>query len=421
MRRPILVSILLLCGALVLAACTVVAPVAAPPPATTLSPKPAEEATAPAPPSGATLAWRTDLGGTINWAPALLTDAEGNARLIVASEAGAVAALDPATGEILWQFTPPAQLWTDSVAVLGDGVFAASEGATVSLLDGASGAVRWEKSLQPKSGDPLPGLEARSKPILAQGVLYVPTAGVGSRATLINPELPAPLVALDFDSGKEIWRFESANYILRAPFVEPESGTVFVGGNFLPEEDVDEGGGLHVYALDRETGQVQWTFESHDGLIKSLWADPDALAFVAYRDFVVGLDSRSGGEIYRHNSGNWVQSFTVFPNLPGRTGPALAYGSANAFLNLIDPRTGEFIWRYNVEGAFNYPMGNAALDGESVYFISQRGDLHALDARTGSLRWTLATGLESRDGLAAGGGYLFVGGVDGAVSGLRLE
>ncbi len=417
-----LMGIVLLCSALLLTGCAVVAPGAAPGSAAQSSPAPVEIVPPPAPFAGATLAWRTDLGGTVNWAPALLTGADGTQRLIVSSEAGSVVALAPTSGKILWQFTPPGQLWTDSVAVLGDAVFLANEGAEVSLLDGATGAVRWQTTIQPVAGEPLPGLEARSKPILVDGIIYVPSAGVGSRATVINPDLHAPLVALDFESGAESWRFDSANYILRAPFVEPERGTLFVGGNYLSEKDVDEGGALRIYALSRGTADVKWTFESHDGLIKSLWADRDVAVFVAYRDYVVGLDSRTGAEIYRHNSGNWVQSFAVFPGLPGRSAvPTLVYGSANAFLNVIDPRSGDFVWRYNVEGTFNYPMGNSTLDGETVYFISQRGDLHALDAKDGTLRWTKATGLESRDGIAAGGGYLFVGSVDGGVSGFRLE
>ena len=354
--------------------------------------------------------------------PQLLTAADDGERLIVAPDAGPVVALDPASGAVLWQFAPPGQAWSDSVTVLGDAVFVGSEGAMVTLLDGATGVVRWQRSIQPEQGEAFIGLEARSRPTLADGIIYVPTAGVGSRATVTNPTLRAPLLALQIDTGAEFWRFESDAYILRAPYLDTDTETVYMGGNFLPEADVDEGGGLRIYALNQNDGSVRWIAESQDGLIKSLWADQDVLTYVAYRDFVVGLDSTTGAENYRHNTGNWVQSFVVLPRLPGRTiSPSLVYGSANAFLNVIDPATGKFIWRYNVEGTFNYPIGNAVLEGNTIYFISQRGELHALNSADGSLRWRFATGLETRDGIDVGAGQIFVGSVDGAVYGFRLR
>lgn len=433
-------SLLLVVGLLLLVACSaplpapvvVVAPTASASPTAlvpavvtplvTITPTAPISTAAPALSSGIEPAWRTELAGIVNWAPALLTAADGQVLLIAASEADAVTALDPASGAVLWQFTPPGRLWTDSVTVLGDAVFLASEGALVTLLDGATGAVRWQRSIQPAQGAALAGLEARGRPVLADGVIYVPSAGVGSRAPVSNPALQAPLLALDWATGNELWRFESDGYLLRAPYVDETMDTVYVGGNAVAGDDVDEGGLLRIYALNRADGSLRWVQESHDGLIKSLWASQDRLAYVAYRDFVVGLDSASGTEVYRHNTGNWVQSFTPFPALLAPSGlPRLAYGSANAFLNLIDPENGDFVWRYNIEGTFNYPIGNAALAGNVVYFISQRGDLHALAAEDGRLLWRTATGLETRDGIAVGAGHIFVGSVDGAIHAFRLQ
>lgn len=378
-------------------------------------------ASTPAISSDAEPVWRTQVGGALSWRPQLAYGRDGRARLIAAPDGGPVVALDPATGDRLWEFRPPERLWSDSVTVLGDAVLVGSAGAVVTLLDVADGAVRWQRSLQPAGSDPLPGLEARSQAVLADGVVYVPTAGIGTGARQINPDLRAPLVALDFATGAERWRFVSGGYLLRAPFVGPQ-GQLYVGATTLSFDDIDEGGALKIYALNTADGRPRWVYESADGLLKSLWADGDVLAFIAYRDFIVGLNVADGTERYRHNTGNWVQSFAVLPALRAPSGaPALAYGSANAFLNLIDPADGTFIWRYNIEGTFNYPIGNAVMAGRIVYFISQRGDLHALDAATGTLRWRRATGLETRDGLAVGEGLLFVGSADGYVYGFRLR
>lgn len=413
MRNIILFFTALLCAPC-LASCTLAIRPPQPSPAAPSRPLPASV-------GGVAAVWRTALGGTINWRPMLLTTTDGAQRLIVASEAGEVVALEPTRGRVLWTFTPPTPLWTDSVTVLDTAVFVASAGALVTLLDGATGAVRWQHTIQPAHKAALSGLEARAKPTLAAGIIYIPTAGVGSRATVVNPLIHAPLLALDYKTGAEQWRFASDCYLLRAPFVEGERKTLYVGGNFLPPTALKEGGALRIYALNLADGSERWRYESADGLLKALWANEQVLTFAAYRDFLVGLDSRSGAEIYRHNTGNWVQSFVVLPQLTAQVAaPTLIYGSANAFLNVIDPQNGAYRWRYNVAGTFNYPIGNAVLDGATLYFISQRGDLHALNPTDGTLRWRYATHIESRDGIEVGGGYLFVGSADGIVTGFRL-
>lgn len=367
-----------------------------------------------------TPSWQIALGRPIHWMP-LFLETGGRAKVIVAPDSDEVVALDARNGRLVWRFANGRRLWADSVAVLGDAVFVAGEGAEVILLDGATGLPRWRRSLQPTDATPLTGLEARSKPVLSGDAIYVPTAGVGSRARVNNARLHAPLVALDFKTGREVWRFQSDSYILRAPAADAQAGVVYVGGNGLSSADIDEGGAMRIYALDQNDGRLLWIYQSSDGLIKSLWAGGGRLVFVAYRDFLVGLDAAAGVEVYRRTTGNWVQSFTPLPLTLAPSGlPALAYGAANAFLNLADPRDGRLIWQYNVEGTFNYPIGNAVSDGRTIYFISQRGDLHALDARTGALRWRRATGIEARDGPALGAGHLFVTGADGLVSAFRL-
>lgn len=405
---------------LFLSACTVPIPTLPDDPLPT--PTPAQATTPPTESyTGVDLAWAVPLGAEINWAPALL-ELDGQPLLIVSSEAGSVLALDPANGERVWEFSPPGRLWTDSVTVADDAVFLTAEGAQVFLLDGLTGAERWRASVQTAAGPEVAGLEARSKPTLSDGLLLIPTAGVGSRAKVTNPQLDAPLIALDLATGAEKWRFASGNYILRAPYADSETDRVYVGGNYLSDTDIDEGGAMQIQAVDLADGQLDWAFTSHDGLVKSVWAGEDVVVYAAYRDFLVGLDATSGAELYRHNTGNWVQSFTVFDSLgPVHPRSALAYGSANAFLNVIDPRDGSFVWRHNIDGTFNYPIGNAVLADDTVYFITQRGDLQALNASDGSLRWQHATGLETRDGIAVGAGHIFVGSVDGSVYAYRLR
>lgn len=364
--------------------------------------------------SEARLAWSRELGGAINWAPRMLESTSGPL-LIIAAAPDTIVALDPASGQEVWRYQPAKRLWSDSVAVVDDGVFVGSEGGQVQILDGTTGKARWQVSLQPADDEVQAGLEARGQPAWTGDTLYVPTAGVGSRAITVNPALRAPLVALNLATGEERWRVETDNYILRVPFVDGESQTVYVGGARLSDVEIDEGGAQRIYALSSEDGEVKWTYDSLDGLTKSIWAGSETVVFAAYQDFLAGIDSRSGQEVWRENSGNWVQSFAPL-SLEGTSAkPAIAYGSANGFLNLVDPVDGSDVWRFDLPGTFNYPMGNAVQSEGAVYFITQQGDLYALDAASGNLLWMVPTGLESRDGVAVDAGRLFVGDAGGTV------
>ncbi|MEK7326870.1 MAG: PQQ-binding-like beta-propeller repeat protein, partial [Chloroflexota bacterium] len=203
------------------------------------------------------------------------------------------------------------------------------------------------------------------------------------------------------------WSFETGNYILQTPFRDGD--TLYVGGSFQASEDVEEGGHTRLYALAADTGMVRWTYESTDGFVKRLYATNTVVAFVAYQDFVTGLDAATGELRWRVEAGNWV------PSLSG-VGDVIYFGSDNTVLEAHDMNDGRLLWAHNIsEGVFNYVLGAPVRVQDDLYFITQRGDIVALNAGDGTLRWKVSTGITSRGGLTVAGGWLFVGGADGRV------
>jgi outer membrane protein assembly factor BamB len=79
--------------------------------------------------------------------------------------------------------------------------------------------------------------------------------------------------------------------------------------------------------------------------------------------------------------------------------------------------SGEPRWQYNIGGdTFNYLLGAPVQVGSSLYFLSQQGDVIALDATDGTLQWQLETSVAgARDGLTVAGGRLFIGDGEGNV------
>ena len=271
-------------------------------------------------------------------------------------------------------FRPPEGLWERALAGAGKTIYVGLRGGKIAALDARDGTLRWQTSL---------GIEVQAPPVIDQDTLFVPTTFVGP-GLAGDPDGRAVLFALRAKNGELLWRFESQAYILQTPFVNSEQ--VYVGGSYSnPAVTVDEGGPLRLYALSRQDGDLIWQVDALDGYVKSLYAHDGYLCYIAYTDFVPGLDAGSGEELWRQETGNWV------PALSGFEG-TIYFGSANTVIHARDIRDGSLIWNYNIpEGSFNYALGAPVRAGDSLYFLTQRGEIFALNALDGSLQWSLAT------------------------------
>ena len=74
---------------------------------------------------------------------------------------------------------------------------------------------------------------------------------------------------------------------------------------------------------------------------------------------------------------------------------------------------GEPVWRFNIpEETFNFVLGAPTRIADELYFLTQQGDIMALNAEEGTMLWTLPTGITSRVRLAVSGGWAFIGDQD---------
>lgn len=113
-------------------------------------------------------------------------------------------ALDAANGDLLWQYTRRlpkgvAPSFKKTIAIYGDRIFMATSDIHMVALDVRSGAVKWDTSLV-RGGVP-PGMRMIGGPLVAKGKVIVGTAGGAAGGNYI--------VALDTQSGKEAWRFDT--------------------------------------------------------------------------------------------------------------------------------------------------------------------------------------------------------------------
>lgn len=340
------------------------------------------------------LAWTYDAGEPINASPLPVGEV-----VITAPVGGPLLALDVATGKLRWQYEPPGKVWERSYASDGQRVFVGIEGGQLVALNIDDGQVAWQKNLE---------INAQIAPRVVGPVLYVPTTFVGP-GLKANPDGQAKLFALSTTDGNEIWSFEADNYILQTPFYHND--VLYIGGSYFdPTIEVDEGGPMRLYALSAQSGSPQWSYESEDGFVKAIYATDKAVSYIAYQDFVSGLDTQEGSLLWRRDTGNWVPSLSGVDN-------TVYFGSANTVVHALDMNTGETIWQYNIGGgSFNYMLGHPTRVLDELYFLTQRGDIIALNATFGTLQWQVPTEIAgSRAGLSVSGGRLFIGDGEGKV------
>ena len=340
-------------------------------------------------------AWRVDVGAPVNHPPLRIGDV-----LIVAPIDKPLLGLDVNTGKTLWSFDPGVRIWERAYASDGKSLFIGVEDGGYLAVDPATGKEIWRAEL---------GINSQMPPFVSNGVVYVPTTFAGP-GMLGKPDGKAVLFALSTQTGDEIWSFESDNYILQTPYLE--GNTIYVAGSFTDPRVIDEGGHMRLYAINISDGSLVWKYESEDGFTKQVYATGDVVSYIAYQDFLVGVDAKTGDPLWRSDTGNWV------PTLMG-SGDVVYYGSANTNVHAIDIKTGSTIWTFNItEGSFNYLLGAPMLVDSDLIFLTQVGEIVSVDADTGEFNWQVVTdAAASRTGILVANGWIFLGDGNGTVFG----
>jgi polyvinyl alcohol dehydrogenase (cytochrome) len=345
--------------------------------------------------------------GYANVPAARTQPAVAGGRVFVASDNGAVYALDPATGCTYWMFKAAAGVPTAlSVApyhkASGLGGFAVLFGdrqANAYAVDAETGKQVWVTKL-----DTHPAAAVTGAPAPYAGRVYVPIQGVGEEGQGIHATkgcctFRGSLSALDIDSGKVLWktytvpeepkaRGKSASGmpmfgpsgvgIWSAPTVDAKRQLIYVAtGNAYtdpPQHTSDA-----VLALDMATGAIKWVSQV---LPNDVWAMGCAAT----------------------NNPNTGCPATLGPDYDFSAPPALAHLKGRDLLVLpqksgmsyaMDPdQNGKVLWQYRVgKGSGLGGMWGGAIEGERVYIgtadllTETPGGVHALNLADGTLAW----------------------------------
>ena len=335
------------------------------------------------------------------------------------------------------------------LAVVDDVVYTGSPSEGLRALDATTGETLWRAEV-----DGYPG---------------APTV-VGDRVVLTSS---TGVAALGLESGRELWSTRVEN--------GPSTSVLVAGtGSSQPEPDADwtafvatddtggdSSGGLYALAAD---GSIRWETSLAPGPLYGHLAAGDGLVFGGGTRSVHAIDAATGEARWRVHAGEHATDpavgeravfvgdeagtvhalaavdgsvlWTYETGAEVRTSPAVADGvvyvpATDGYCHAVDAATGERRWRFDggrrltcspaVAGGDRGGggrgnrdrMGNG--DGATVYLGSAQGNVFAVDADGGALRWSRQLTDHVETAPVVLDGHVFVGDAEGRVHALTDE
>ena len=284
--------------------------------------------------------------------------AYGGGKLFVNSGFGLVTALNPATGEMLWQQNLRAT-GTGAPSVYGDLVYLVAGDDVAWALDTDTGRIAWQLAATPDlnnvQGGPAPALTEKYA-IFAFGANELQGAFRKGGLRLWDAQVPGQRKGY---SGARV------GDITGDPVIDGK--TVYVGTH-----------SGRTVALNLGNGERIWT--ATDGALGPVWPAGGSVFLVSDRNELLRLDAETGDRIW----GRPLPFFTK--ERPRRQseifahhGPIIAGGqlivaSSDGQIRFFDPESGAQTGSVDLPGG---ATSNPVVAGGTLYVVSTNGQLHA--------------------------------------------
>ncbi len=166
----------------------------------------------------------------------------------------------------------------------------------------------------------------------------------------------------------------------------------------------------HVYALNAETGEFLWRFETQD-VIRSSPTVTDGAVYAGSNDnHVYALDRETGELLWRYDTGDWVQ---YSPPVSNGVVYIAALLDGDRKIHALGGASGNVMWVAEMPYPFNPELAPAVVGGK-VYAPSGFGEFYVLDASTGGLLWSLDISMGAESSPTVSGGVVYLTAVNTA-------
>ncbi len=325
--------------------------------------------------------WAFKTGAAIVASPAI---ADGV--VYITSLDGHLYAIDQQTGKEKWNFKSRMPIASSPAVASGTLYFVSSSGA-LAAIDIATGKPKWafatefERKFEAKN---LHGYPSAAQTIPDAWDIFVSSPAVANGKVYFGSG-DGNVYAVDAQTGVVQWKFPTKDVVHSSPAVV--NNIVYIGS-----------WDSYLYAIDAETGQEKWSFKSgEDNTIhnqvgfQSSPAVVDGTVYVGCRDaHVYALDAATGRKKWDYpTSKSWVIGTPAV-----RDGTVYVGTSDSSRLMALDAKTGRLRFNFNA-GA--YMFSSVALAGDLAYVGDHNGKLYAIDAKTGKPAWEFQTEASKKD------------------------
>jgi outer membrane protein assembly factor BamB len=185
--------------------------------------------------------------------------------------------------------------------------------------------------------------------------------------------------------------------------------------------------GLYPAKAPRKFQRVKWKFPTGDRIVSSPVLANSVIYFGGDDSNVYAVNANNGIQLWKYSTGGPV------PATPAVVDGTLYIGSYDGKFYALDATTGTAKWKFATEGekrfeakglhgaqpknqtvadTFDVYLSSPTVVDKTVYFGSGDGNLYALDATTGDLKWEFKTGDVVHASPAFADGVVYVGSWD---------
>jgi outer membrane protein assembly factor BamB len=271
-------------------------------------------------------------------------------------------AFDVNTGEEQWKFEKYG--FSSQKLAVSDGLIFLSRGGSdnkdLYVLDAKTGIEKW-----------LFENCCYSDPVVAEGVVYFTAYNYIADSVY--------LYAADVRTGSELWKtdashkfeyhpYNNANWTANYNDLAIYDGIIYaVIGGTDSDEPIDPIPSL--FALDANTGKEIWNFESEFGT-NTIPVVHNGLVFIGIYSSMIAIDIENGKKVWGFDADSYVRSTPVVLD------NVVYFGSADNHLYALNASTGQEIWKYETNGAV---FSSPTISNKIIYFGSDDNHFYALD------------------------------------------
>lgn len=295
----------------------------------------------------------------------------------IGSEDGCLYAIEEKTGKTNWKFKTGGAVHS-SPAIFKNTVYIGSFDGYYYAIDTKTGRLKWKF----KTGGEHWSGEVSFLGMKPVDMYMYDLWDFFLSSPVINPDGKNPSIffgssdgnvyALNVNTGQLKWKFETKGSIHCSPVLY--KNTVYIGS-----------WDANLYAIDIETGKEHWRFETgkQTGFkgIESTVAVANGMVYFGARDpFLFALNAETGKLVWKYDATySWIISSSVVAN------DVVYVGTSDTFLLLgLDAKNGKELFKFKANG---YVYSSPAIAGETAYFGDFTGKFFAVNTQSSGKEW----------------------------------